>query len=1393
MTHQTIELNRRFISFSDGPTGLHVEAYLQVAQGLNRGISWEELLKDRWVVVLGEAGTGKSTEFRHRPEVLRSQGISAFFMDITPMAKDGPELAVGSAEVGELQAWRDGGGEAVFFLDSVDEAQLRHESLGTALRKLSAFMGGANTRVRVVVSCRVSDWDSASGRQDMADYISAAGGNPNELKIVQLMPLDEERVKRLALHLGASDASGLAEAVRAAGAQPFVARPLDVEWMVDYWEQHGKLGTLTELVERSLAKRLDERRPNSCPPSNLAKQKARAGLMRLAGLATLSGRWSFLVPGEASVGVGHSDTIDPREALEEWSDHEIRELLTRAVFDESTYGRVRIHHRTVQEYLAAKWLHDMLDGGLTRRELERLLFRELGGRPFVPAHLEPTAAWLSLSRSSVLERMIEVAPEALFQYGDPAGLSTEAREKVLFAYLERYQGRNRVFGHFERAALRRFAPALEDAVNANLGRKDLPQEAIAFLLQLAAEGSLRTCSDRALSWAADANADSHLRREAFRAAAALATDAAKRDLANRALADSSEWDQEAAGTFASYFYPEILDSTGVGRLLRRVRPSAPNHQTAIKTFVCYELPRTCPIAHRPAMLRELAESIRQTSRDRGWLLHGLQEMLRTIIEAMAVDEEPREELREALVLFRSGGKAPFDGTVRLGELRHAIAGKPRVRRWLFWKGVEEVRERNDGKWPKHLFQLYDKWALSKPSADDVEWLAADARDLEEPEARYLALDTLYQLGQDGVIRGIMEQVASSSRDSALAEILAAGKRACSAPEPQAWEIKMREEGEEREREWAKAREEERGVLRDNIELIRSGEHRYILGALCARADRNDNRLGVDVEQLRDEFGEEIAEAAVSGLKACWRSYRPPFCFEQDSPSAIPGDVIIGLAGLQLDFADGLDPSKLSAHEVEVATRYAARQLNGFPEWFEDLARAHPQEVALALAPGIEADLRLDDGREILPEILGHWRDLPEPIRLYVANTVLGGLEAGSPDNKQSLEDALSVCRWIEGGDAKSFSQMYATRLDSANSVDSAVLWWCALARMDPLGAVCHLEEFADLTEQKDLDEVMEALCARIDEGWGQGVSVPELVGDTEALERLIPIVYRSIRPSDDKENNSGRAQYVGPRDRAETFRGKMFSYLKSHGTAESVAALERLAGDPRMTDHRDVLLHHARAGIQHSIQAMPMIPGEALEWAQNHAVPVRNADDLHRVALDRLDDIRMEVEGGEFSERDLFHAQDEDAFQKHIARALEFHQTVHHYVVSREEEGDREKEPDVRVSHSACAGHPVSIEIKIAENWSFAQLRDALYKQLVGQYLRPHKSRHGILLLCSRPEAKRDKKKVKQATMKRKQWNVRGEMLGFGEIVRMLQHEARSLVSMRGDIDALDVFGIDFH
>ena len=62
-----------------------------------------------------------------------------------------------------------------------------------------------------------------------------------------------------------------------------------------------------------------------------------------------------------------ADALDTSKYLKDWDATERSALLRRALFDPATYGRVRFHHRSVQEYLAAYRLKRLKEKGLLEK------------------------------------------------------------------------------------------------------------------------------------------------------------------------------------------------------------------------------------------------------------------------------------------------------------------------------------------------------------------------------------------------------------------------------------------------------------------------------------------------------------------------------------------------------------------------------------------------------------------------------------------------------------------------------------------------------------------------------------------------------------------------------------------------------------------------------------------------------------------------------------------------------------------------------------------------------------------------------------------------------------------------------------------------------------------
>ena len=151
------ELERKFLDIPDVSGEVDPEELVSAAIAFGKAKTWPETLEGRYVVVLGEAGTGKTTEFRRQASLAGGDG-EGFFVELTALSNDGLRDSLLPDEAARLSDWKDSNREATFFLDSLDEAKLQRRTLRDALRKLQRELGQQWVRVRLVISCRVSDW-----------------------------------------------------------------------------------------------------------------------------------------------------------------------------------------------------------------------------------------------------------------------------------------------------------------------------------------------------------------------------------------------------------------------------------------------------------------------------------------------------------------------------------------------------------------------------------------------------------------------------------------------------------------------------------------------------------------------------------------------------------------------------------------------------------------------------------------------------------------------------------------------------------------------------------------------------------------------------------------------------------------------------------------------------------------------------------------------------------------------------------------------------------------------------------------------------------------------------------------------------------------------------------
>jgi hypothetical protein len=454
----TIELDRRFVQCGDDErSDPDLVAHFDRTAGT---LSWADLSAKRRVVLLAEAGSGKTTEMTARAVALAADGRTAFYATVEDVGRRGMEAALRPAERARLTAWRASEQDAWFFIDSVDEAKNTGVKLHTALQALAEAIDGAERRAHVILSGRYSDWqfrhDLERLNEELAiptDQALPSPPSPDELVIstirretrqkeeppeesivVVMSGLDEARVRKFAAGQKLQNLEAFMDQIEAANLWQFARRPLDLDWLVQFWHSHGRLGTLAEMLDICIFARLQESNLDRGRQDGLDVVRASQAVERI-GAALVFGRKETIAVPDSDVDLApQASSLDIADILPDWSLHDRVALLARAVFDPATLGRARIHNDNqgvVRGYLTARWLHRLRKVNLSKTGLFGLLFAQTYGIDIVKPSMQETAAWLSLWDENVASGVARRNPFLLLTAGDPATLSRQTRETLL--------------------------------------------------------------------------------------------------------------------------------------------------------------------------------------------------------------------------------------------------------------------------------------------------------------------------------------------------------------------------------------------------------------------------------------------------------------------------------------------------------------------------------------------------------------------------------------------------------------------------------------------------------------------------------------------------------------------------------------------------------------------------------------------------------------------------------------------------------------------------------------------------------------------------------------------------------------------------------------------------
>lgn len=1371
-----IDLDRRFqpVERTRGAGGEWEEGFRASGDLLD----WSSVLSLPCVVILGEAGSGKTAELRARVKSLEEEGRYAFFIPIEQLQHPGLERSLDIGGRRRLADWRaSGAAQAWFMLDAVDEAALRGGSLCAALNLLTDELASSISRVRLILSSRASDWREGDEADlgNLAPYLQTAGtGGPHKPEIVRLAALEPKQVAALAVHHGVDDLPEFLKAVDDASAWALLERPLDAQWIVDYWRERREMGSLWDLIDVSVDRRLGEKETR---PNLISRQKARWGASKLALAACLTGRFAFLLP-DGSADARSEDALDPREFLADWRGGEIREVLARGLFDQATYGRIRIHHRSVQEFLAAECLDRLSRSAGRAAERDALLFGR--GRQVIPRHLTGVVAWLAGTDPNVRRKVLEIGPEHLIDEGDPARLAPEERRLVLEAYAKRFEDRAQVFHMFDRAGLRRFAcPGIAESVGAMLRDDGTPLHLTRTLLHLIRAGEVAQLGDAALHVATQQHLPASIRASAVRAAYASGDERVLTALLSIAE-DSRAHDRELIAALLDALCPSHLGPRRAAQLLLAAVPANRNTVTSLEPLA-EELPRRLTPEQRRDFLSELYSSLRQQLGEGDqprtavslWLAECFAESLALSVEDGIAIEELRGPLDLLLAIH------DWSDRFHVEDVGEASRKHSALRRALFWRQAARVALR--GRYPRRAWQLGLPTEL-RPTERDSEWLRQDSLSCSRVEERLIAFDCLCRttprLGEDAVDVALREIAEESDRvhgGQALAKRLQRLTNATHQQRDEPWARQRRA----RELRRAKQIQEQRKALRARVDGIRAGtdlDALVYLYRVCAPHAPGGREVAKFLEAVREKYGSEIASAVREGVVAVWRQHEPASRAEEP-PNAVPYASSLGLMGIDAEVEAGLEIARLREPELRRAARYALWELNGFPPWLTCIALRRPGLVAEVFERSLTLDLAAVLEKLELSRILWKLPSASCEVQRSCAHILMASLLATEPLSVSVLTSALKVLRNSDPKMSLDVSALAPARMEAALTESPRVaVWWNHWVRSQPVEAVLWLER--TLISVPDATLLVIVVLAQLSRD-----RPSDRFGDLElncdALTRLLRIAHAYVRPEDDVTHEG--VYSPGARDDAEEARDRLWTKLIQLPGDAPTNALRHMVDDSVFRSRRDWILHQIETHDPDG-SLRPMASRDAARFiAAGLREPVSTSD-LFAIALARLADLKHHLMHDDFSNRNVYNPKDapilEVPVQNYLAQELE-HRRNGQYAVIREPEITRKRRPDIRLVHPSCDG-PVTIEVKIAERYLFRELEAALVSQLVQTYMAANNSRFGVLALCSSGPAH--------------VWRVGDPEapIDFAEVVRRLQNQALEVERVSLGI-RVEVVALDFH
>ncbi len=522
-----------------------------------------ELAETPCLVLLGEPGMGKSTVLADERARMERAGETTAFINLNGI-ENGEELDQELRHHLTAERLRH---RVILFLDSLDEAMLRVQTIGDRLVKIldrQAKDACTAGRLHLRLACRAAEWPSG-----LTKRLKGVFGKDTVSERV-LAPLSRADVI-LATTMENLDGESFAAELVARQAVSLATRPVTLTMLLGRRIQGAPLPhRRAELYEQAclaMCEETDEVRRERHDGRLDAKRRL-ALARRIAALAMFCQR-RIIDTGPAAAAppdalalaeiVGQPELVDDREFPVSESD--VREVLTdTALFCSPGTGRFWFAHQTYAEFLAASYL---IHRALSPERILSLIRHPDEPGCAVPPQLAETAAWLGSWDAGLFRTLTKDNPEIMLR-SDVATATSEDRELLVESYLAACAGGQAHDGERDRHRLysRLAHPRLADQLRPWIGDKSAAWIARRAAFEIAEANKLSDLSADLLTAALDQEETTEIRVQAVLALESVADMDVCRALVPLALGRAGpDSEDELRGVALRTVWPAVLDTS----------------------------------------------------------------------------------------------------------------------------------------------------------------------------------------------------------------------------------------------------------------------------------------------------------------------------------------------------------------------------------------------------------------------------------------------------------------------------------------------------------------------------------------------------------------------------------------------------------------------------------------------------------------------------------------------------------------------------------------------------------------------------------------------------------------------------------------------------------------